>query len=79
MWLAWLLARLPFGCVGSSPPLARAVLPCNSMFQPCKARVEMNQISGYLRYLAVSGHPRSPLDIYLDIPREDDQISGYQM
>ena len=31
-----------------------------------KARIWMNQISRYLRYLALSGPPRSPLDIYLD-------------
>ena len=36
----------------------------------------MNQIPGYLGYLAVSAHLRSPLDIYLDSPREGVQISG---
>ena len=42
-----------------------------------KARVELNQISRYLRYLAVSGHLGSPLDTYLDSPGEGHQISRY--
>ena len=37
----------------------------------------MNQISRYLRYLAVSGHLGSPLDTYLDSPGEGHQISRY--